>query len=182
MQSRTETRSADTKWPAPTARFDHLETVWFQITGTVCNLRCSHCFISCAPDNHTLEFLSREQVESYLAHHGAKLVQRFDARSYVALTRAMDLHDVAAGHGGLDEALDRISAPMLAVGISSDVLYLPHELQSTVNRLQRLGTPASYTEIVSPAGHDAFLIEYDQLNRLVSAFLEQVDRRTSCAC
>lgn len=52
---------------APRAGFEHLETLWFQITGTICNLRCSHCFISCSPENHTLEFMSRALVDTYLA-------------------------------------------------------------------------------------------------------------------
>jgi MoaA/NifB/PqqE/SkfB family radical SAM enzyme len=55
---------------APQAEFGHLETLWFQVTGTICNLRCSHCFISCSPDNHTLELMSRAQVDGYLAEAG----------------------------------------------------------------------------------------------------------------
>jgi uncharacterized Fe-S cluster-containing radical SAM superfamily protein len=53
--------------PVPQAELGHLETLWFQVTGTICNLRCSHCFISCSPDNHTLELMSRAQVKDYLA-------------------------------------------------------------------------------------------------------------------
>jgi hypothetical protein len=62
-----DSQSAPSIDSVPSAGFEYLETLWFQITGTICNLRCSHCFISCSPDNHTLEFLSREQVEEYLA-------------------------------------------------------------------------------------------------------------------
>ena len=62
-----ESHSDESSGSVPCAGFEHLETLWFQITGTICNLRCSHCFISCSPDNHTLELLSREQVEGYLA-------------------------------------------------------------------------------------------------------------------
>jgi homoserine O-acetyltransferase len=114
----------------------------------------------------------RFQVESYLEHQGRKLVDRFDARSYVYLTRAMDLHDVARGAASLEDALSRIDSRVLAVGIDSDVLYYPHELREAVERLRRLGKDARYGEIQSPYGHDAFLVEYEQLNALVSEFLE----------
>jgi homoserine O-acetyltransferase len=112
------------------------------------------------------------QVESYLDHQGQKLVERFDARSYVYLTRAMDLHDVARGSASLDEALARIRSRVMAIGIDSDVLYYPHEMRAAVERLIGLRKAASYREIQSPYGHDAFLVEYDQLNAMVRDFLE----------
>jgi homoserine O-acetyltransferase len=111
------------------------------------------------------------QVESYLDHQGRKLVDRFDARSYVYLTRAMDLHDVARGYSSLDEALARINSRVMAIGIDSDVLYYPHEMRSAVERLIGLRKDASYREIQSPYGHDAFLVEYDQLNAMVAEYL-----------
>jgi homoserine O-acetyltransferase len=111
------------------------------------------------------------QVESYLDHQGRKLVDRFDARSYVYLTRAMDLHDVARGYSSLDEALSRIRSRVMAIGIDSDVLYYPHEMRSAVERLVGLRKAATYREIQSPYGHDAFLVEYDQLNAMVAEFL-----------
>jgi len=114
------------------------------------------------------------QVENYLDHHGRKLVDRFDARSYVYLTRAMDLHDVARGYDGLETALERIEAKVLTIGIDSDVLYYPHELRTAAAKLEDLGKDVAYEEILTPYGHDAFLVEYDQLNRLVGDFLEVV--------
>jgi homoserine O-acetyltransferase len=124
-------------------------------------------------DTETLPGLGASfQVEDYLDHHGQKLVDRFDARAYVYLTRAMDLHDVARGYDDLDQALERIEATVLTVGIDSDVLYYPHELRSAAERLKGLGKNATYSEIQSPYGHDAFLVEYDQLNRMVGDFLE----------
>lgn len=127
---------------------------------------------------HQLEFDNWFQVESYLHYQGQKLVKRFDARTYVYLTEAMDLHDVARGYTCLEEALDRIQSEVLVIGIDSDVLYYPHELKSTVRTLQQLGKRATYAEIQSIYGHDAFLVEYEQLNRLVGEFLE---RRLRCA-
>jgi len=118
-----------------------------------------------------LDFANRFQVESYLHYQGQKLVQRFDARSYIYLTKAMDLHDVARGYGSLKEALSRIRAEVLVIGIDSDVLYFPSELQETVGLLRQLGKKVNYEEITSIYGHDAFLVEYEQLNRMVGSFL-----------
>lgn len=115
----------------------------------------------------------RFQVENYLEHQGRKLAERFDARSYVALTRAMDLHDVGRGRGGLEAALGRIASDILVVSIDSDVLYWPHEVRSPVMVLEGSGKSVTCEEILSPFGHDAFLVEYGQLNRIVGAFLER---------
>jgi homoserine O-acetyltransferase len=111
-------------------------------------------------------------VERYLKHQGEKLTQRFDARSYVLLTRAMDLHDVADRHPTLEAALAPIRARVLAVGIDSDVLFDPTEISGAVQILKRFGADAAYGAIRSAFGHDAFLVEYPQLNTLVSSFLE----------
>ncbi|MCR4440356.1 MAG: homoserine O-acetyltransferase [bacterium] len=121
--------------------------------------------------SRALDFHNRFQVESYLHYQGQKLVSRFDARSYIYLTKAMDLHDVARGYASLEEALARLQAEVLVIGIDSDVLYFPSELQETVGTLQRLGKRAAYRELHSIYGHDAFLVEYDQLNKLVGDFL-----------
>ncbi len=126
-----------------------------------------------------LDFDNRFQVENYLHYQGQKLVQRFDARTYIYLTKAMDFHDVSRGYGCLEEALARIKARVLVIGIDSDVLYYPCELRATTAQLRQLGKDARYAEIGSIYGHDAFLVEYPQLNRLVSEFLA---RRERCAC
>ena len=110
------------------------------------------------------------QVESYLRYQGEKLVARFDAHSYIVITRAMDWHDVGQGRGGADAALARIIAPALCVGISTDVLYPVHEQQA----LARAIPGAVYRELDSPHGHDAFLIEFEQLSTHVREFLGTV--------
>ncbi|MGC8724238.1 MAG: homoserine O-acetyltransferase MetX [Acidobacteriota bacterium] len=111
------------------------------------------------------------QVERYLAYQGEKLVRRFDARSYVAFTRMMDLHDASAGFASPEEAMATIRAPVLVVGIDSDVLFAPGPLRATAERLAALGARASYAELSSRFGHDAFLVETAALDLLLAAFL-----------
>jgi homoserine O-acetyltransferase len=110
------------------------------------------------------------QVESYLAHQGQKLVDRFDANTYLTLTRAMDSHDLGRGRGGVKSALAGVRIPTLLVGIRTDVLYLPREIEELAR-----GIPGSELAwIESPHGHDAFLIEQDQVSDLVRGFRNRV--------
>jgi homoserine O-acetyltransferase len=109
------------------------------------------------------------QVERYLRYQGKKLVDRFDANTYLYITRAMDSHDVAAGRGPLADVLRSIHHPALCIGISSDVLYPAHE-----QRVIAAALPSSrYREVDAPHGHDAFLISYELLGPMVSEFLEE---------
>jgi homoserine O-acetyltransferase len=109
-------------------------------------------------------------VEGYLHYHGDALVKRFDANSYLYLTRAMDLYDV--GRDGGEEAwLRRIAAPVLLVGIRSDWLFPPQAVKSLANRLACLGKDVEYRELDSPHGHDAFLKEWDQMTAAVGPFI-----------
>ncbi len=106
-------------------------------------------------------------VEGYLRYQGQKLADRFDANSYLYLTRAMDLHDVSAGRGSMCDVLGRVSARVLSIGISSDVLYPPAEQRAIASAIPG----AVYAELDSPHGHDAFLIEFETMNRLLRDFL-----------
>lgn len=117
----------------------------------------------------------RFQVERYLEYQGDKLVRRFDANTYLALTKAMDLHDLARGRNGLEAAFARVIAPLLSVGIRSDILYPPYQAQEITQIASRLGIPAEYAELDSPHGHDAFLIELDALGELVTKFLTTIE-------
>lgn len=111
------------------------------------------------------------EVESYLHHHGESLVQRFDANSYLYLTRAMDLHDVSAGHPSYWEALSRIRAKLLVVGIRSDLLFPPYQQKEIVDICEELGKDVIYYEMDSPWGHDAFLVDYHMLEPVFRGFL-----------
>jgi homoserine O-acetyltransferase/O-succinyltransferase len=110
------------------------------------------------------------QVESYLRYQGLKLVRRFDANTYLSITRTMDGHDIARGRGPLEDALIGITMPALCVGIDSDILYPVEEQKKIADGLPR----GVYFEITSPHGHDAFLMEYGQLGAAVSAFLRDL--------
>lgn len=112
------------------------------------------------------------EVERYLEHHGTKLSKRFDTNSYLVIGKAMDLHDLGRGRGHLEAAMSRIGVPLLSLGISSDMLYPPYQQRQIVELLSSIGTPAGYAEVDSPHGHDAFLINLDQLAGPVADFLD----------
>lgn len=114
----------------------------------------------------------RFEVESYLDHHGDRLNRRFDANSYLLIGKAMDLHDVARGRGGLKRAMSRIHANTLVIGISSDILYPTYQQKQIHSLIARNGVACSYVEIDSPHGHDAFLINIDQVGAPIRNFLD----------
>lgn len=105
----------------------------------------------------------RWSVASYLDHQGRKLRGRFSADSYVALTRAMDAHDVGRGRGGVEAALGRFRGRWIGVGIPGDLLYAPEEVRAWSDV-----AGADYREIVSPRGHDAFLLETEQVGAILA--------------
>jgi len=119
----------------------------------------------------------RFEVERYLDHHGVKLVRRFDANSYLVIGKAMDLHDVGKGRGGLESGIARIRVPTLVLGINSDILYPIYQQRQIHQLLARNGTPTELVEIDSPHGHDAFLINVDQVAEAVGVFLDEVAKR-----
>ena len=121
-----------------------------------------------------LDLWQRFEVERYLDHHGEKLIRRFDANSYLLIGKAMDLHDVGRGRGGLEAAMARIKVPTLTMGIWSDILYPAYQQREIRDLLARQGTPCEYVEVDSPHGHDAFLIDLDQVGAPLGAFLDEV--------
>jgi homoserine O-acetyltransferase len=117
------------------------------------------------------------EVERYLEYHGAKLGRRFDTNSYLIIGKAMDLHDVARHRGNLASAMSRIAAAALVIGISSDLLYPSYQQRQIDELLRSEGLWSRYVEIDSPHGHDAFLINLEQLGPPIAEFMDQVGER-----
>ncbi len=125
-------------------------------------------------------FRSYFQVESYLEHQGGKFVERFDANSYLHITRAMDDYDLAEAFGSLEKAFARVAARMLIVALSGDWLFMPEQSAEIVTALIRNRKRVSYCHLDAPAGHDAFLTHIADLTQVIRAFLPWVGTAT-CA-
>ncbi|MGB9867795.1 MAG: homoserine O-acetyltransferase MetX [Bacillota bacterium] len=113
------------------------------------------------------------QVESYLQHQAEKINRRFDANSYIYLTRAMDMHDIGEDRGGIREALRAVKARLLVVGISTDILYPLALVESLYREALAAGVDAHYEVIESPHGHDAFLVDIEATERVMSNLLRK---------
>jgi homoserine O-acetyltransferase len=124
-------------------------------------------------DYNGLGLWDKFEVENYLDHHGDKLIRRFDTNSYLIIGKAMDLHDVARGRGSLQTAASRITAPVLSMGISSDILYPTYQQKQIRDIINDSGGSCEYVEIDSPHGHDAFLINLDQVGKPLVEFLRK---------
>jgi homoserine O-acetyltransferase len=117
------------------------------------------------------------QVESYLRHQGMSFVDRFDANAYLYITRALDYFDLAEGYGGkLAEAFAATAARFCVISFDSDWLYPTAEARRIVQALVAAGRHASFVELASPYGHDAFLLDTPGLTDVVDGFLRAVER------
>lgn len=113
----------------------------------------------------------RFAVEEYLEEEGRKLVHRFDANTYVWVSRAIDLHDLSRGRGSMREALSLIRARTLMIGIQSDWLFPPEQVRRLTDEMRAAGVDATYWEMESASGHDAFLDEQEKLAEPIGRFL-----------
>ncbi len=113
------------------------------------------------------------EVESYLRHQGQAFINRFDANSYLYITRALDQFDLAHAYGSLEAAFAPVQAECLVVGFTSDWLFPPEQNRQIALALLRAGKSASYAELATDLGHDSFLLESEELYALVRAFLER---------
>ncbi len=112
------------------------------------------------------------QVESYLRHQGLSFVDRFDANSYLYITRALDYFDLAEEHGGLlANAFRGTKTRFCLVSFDTDWLYPTAESRAVVQALNAAGAAASFVELSSPYGHDAFLLDAPEMNRVIDGFL-----------
>jgi homoserine O-acetyltransferase len=124
------------------------------------------------------DFTMDFEVESYLRHQGELFTRRFDANTYLYVTKALDYFDLSAGHGLLEETFRDLPADMrfLVIAFSSDWLYPPYQSKEIVRALKGNGIDCSYLEMRSSYGHDAFLLQNKDLSRMVWHFLETTAR------
>ena len=113
------------------------------------------------------------EVEGYLRHQGQSFINRFDANSYLYITRALDQFDLAHAYGSLEQAFAPVDGDTLVVGFTSDWLFPPEQNRQLALALLRAGKRASYAELSTDLGHDSFLLESEELYSLVRAFLER---------
>ncbi|WP_076068885.1 homoserine O-acetyltransferase MetX [Sphingomonas montana] len=129
-----------------------------------------------ARESKSFGFDADFQVESYLRYQGISFTDRFDANSYLYITRAMDYFDLAEEHGGrLANAFAGSATRFCLVSFDSDWLYPTAESRAIVHALNAGGAAASFVELSSPFGHDAFLLDVPELNRVVDGFLRAVE-------
>ncbi len=112
------------------------------------------------------------EVESYLRHQGQSFINRFDANTYLYITRALDHFDLPQAYGSLEAAFASVQAETLVVGFTSDWLFPPEQNRAIALALLRAGKRASYAELATDLGHDSFLLESEELYTLVRGFLE----------
>jgi homoserine O-acetyltransferase/O-succinyltransferase len=124
-------------------------------------------------NNPTFSFDADFEVESYLRHQGSSFVERFDANSYLYLTRAMDYFDLAADYDGvLANAFKATPTRFCVISFTSDWLFPTPESRAIVHALNAAGARVSFAEIVTDKGHDAFLLDEPELFQIVTGFLD----------
>src|SRR5271165_4507530 len=116
------------------------------------------------------------EVESYLRYRGSQFVTRFDANSYLYITKAMDYFDLSNGNGSLAAAFERAKARFLVISFSSDWLYPSYQSQEIVRALRSRNVDVAYCELPSNYGHDAFLVDVGEQTELVRGFLASTFR------
>jgi homoserine O-acetyltransferase len=128
-------------------------------------------------DSFSYGFTTDFQVESYLRYQGDAFVQRFDANSYLYISKAVDYYDLANGHGSLVGALAGAQAGFLVVSFASDWLFPTAQAKEIVRALQANGVPTTFLEVPSTYGHDSFLLPNEPFASAVADFTAQTQRR-----
>jgi homoserine O-acetyltransferase/O-succinyltransferase len=122
-------------------------------------------------DQFGFDFSVDFEVESYLRYRGSQFVDRFDANSYLYITKAMDYFDVSNGHGSLAAALERTTGRFLVISFTSDWLYPSYQSLEVVSALRSRNRDVAYCELPSNYGHDAFLVDVGEQSAMVRGFL-----------
>ena len=122
-------------------------------------------------DKPNFDFNIDFQVESYLEHQGRVFVGRFDANSYLYITKAVDYFDLSKKYGSLKKAFEKTNARFLVISFTSDWLFPTSQSKEIVQALIQAGKDVSFCEIESPCGHDAFLLEFETQTKIVKSFL-----------
>ncbi len=125
-------------------------------------------------DRYAYDFQEEFQVESYLHYQGARFTQRFDANTYLYITKAMDYFDLSDGFPSLRASLRRAAAKFLLIAFSSDWLFPPEHLREIASALRANGRDVTYVTLESDYGHDAFLLEVEELTKLIRGFLNNL--------
>lgn len=123
-------------------------------------------------DRYSYDFNSEFAVETYLDYQGQSFVERFDANSYLYITKAIDYFDLTKDYGSMDKAFANAKSRFLVISFASDWLFTPAQSKAIVNALVADKKDVSYCNIASPYGHDAFLLEPEVLGSLISGFLD----------
>ncbi|MDP8217528.1 MAG: homoserine O-acetyltransferase [Candidatus Theseobacter exili] len=124
-------------------------------------------------DKYHYDFDSEFEVETYLDYQGKKFVERFDANSYLYITKAIDYFDLPGKYGQVEKAFEKTKGRFLVISFSTDWLFPPYQSREIVSALTRTGKDVTYCNIESSYGHDAFLLDQKTLPVLVSGFLDQ---------
>ena len=125
-------------------------------------------------DDYSYDFATDFEVESYLDYQGRQFVERFDANSYLYITKAIDYFDLEKDHESLEKAFENVLSKFLVISFTSDWLFPTYQSKEIVNALIQNGKEVTFTEIESSYGHDAFLLEEDKIYNVVSNFLQNV--------
>jgi len=123
-------------------------------------------------DDYAFEFVHEFEVETYLAHQGRRFIERFDANTYLYMTKAMDYFDLCGSDASLAEAVAGMPERFLVLSFSSDWLFPTYQARQLVDALLVTGKAVTFAEVPSPYGHDAFLLEVDAQTALIRPFLE----------
>ena len=133
-------------------------------------------------EKYGYEFDTEFEIESYLKYNGNNFTRRFDANSYLYVTKAMDYFDLAKATGSLAAAFAAAEAvKFLVVSFTSDWLYPSYHSKETVSALTAVGADVTYLDIRSNWGHDAFLLEVETMTRLLGSFLDRLVREEGVA-